>query len=251
MKRIKYYKLLIISGLLTILLLLVKRFLQHYGLEFIDETTLQNGVISSAIFVLGFLLSAVIADYKESEKIPAEFASLIEDMYEDALHLKKVYPGFDLDSFRNNLIDILYAFREGTRKERHNARAEINELHITFIEMEKAGVPQPYIIKLKTQQGLLLKNLFRVNYIQKIKFVPSATILSKSIIVLVVLMLAFTDIKSSYGNLTVTSIITFILIYMQMLIGVVSVPFQPAGKTKDDVSLFLLEETKAHLKAKR
>lgn len=248
MKKILYYKLLVYSSLITLLITLVKYIFNILGLEFIGQTSLQNGVISSAIFVLGFLLSAIIADYKESEKIPSEFAATIEDMYEDAVHIQKVYPGFNLEFFRNNLIDILNAFRDGTRKKRHDIRFEINELHLTFIEMEESGVPANYIIKLKTQQGHLLKCLFRVNYIQKIKFVPSATILAKSIIVLVVTMLIFTNIDPFFGGLVVTGIITFILVYMQMLIKVISVPFQPAGRTQDDVSLFLLRETKHHLK---
>ena len=248
MKKLQLYKILIYAGLITILTMVIKYLLNLTGLEFIGQTSLQNGVISSAIFVLGFFLSAIIADYKESEKIPSEFAATIEDMYEDARHLQKIYSGFSLEIFRKNLIDILDAFREGTRKRRHDIRYEINELHLTFIEMEKAGVPANYIIKLKTQQGQLLKSLFRVNYIQKIKFVPSVTILAQSIIVLVVAMLLFTNIDPFFVCLIVTGIITFILVYMQMLIKVISVPFQPAGSTKDDVSLFLLHETKIHLK---
>jgi bacterioferritin (cytochrome b1) len=62
----------------------IKYAMHYFGLEFIEQTSLHNSVISSIIFVLGFVLSATIADYKESERIPSEFAANIEDMYNDA-----------------------------------------------------------------------------------------------------------------------------------------------------------------------
>lgn len=250
-RQYRYLRIFLFASLATACVIAAKLILHALNLEFIEQSSLQNGVISSAIFVIGFILSATIADYKESEKIPAEFAALAEDMYEDARHLQKLYPKFDLELFRKNLTDILGAFREGTRKKRHDARAEINDLHTTFIDMEKAGVPPNYVTKLKMQQSQLLKSLFRINYIQKIKFIPSAFILTRSIIVLVVSMLLFTNIDPPETGIVVTGIISFMMIYMLLLISVISVPFHKAGKTQDDVSLFLLREAKEHLKAKQ
>ena len=51
----------------------VKFVLHRLGWEPIEQSSLHNSVISSVTFVIGFLLSATIADYKESERIPAEF----------------------------------------------------------------------------------------------------------------------------------------------------------------------------------
>ena len=45
--------------------------------EPIEQSSLHNGVLSSATFVIGFLLSATIADYKESERLPSEFSARI------------------------------------------------------------------------------------------------------------------------------------------------------------------------------
>jgi hypothetical protein len=67
----------------TLLIVGLKFVFHQLNIEIIEQTSLHNSVISSVIFVIGFLLSATIADYKESEKIPAEFASTVENMYED------------------------------------------------------------------------------------------------------------------------------------------------------------------------
>lgn len=233
----------------TLLIVSLKYLFHQLNIEVIEQTSLHNSVISSVIFVIGFLLSATIADYKESEKIPAEFASTVENMYEDAESIHATYPKFDLDLFRKNLIDVLGSFRDGTRVNRGGARREINELNDTFTEMEKAGVPANFIVKLKQQQAQLLRSLFRVNYIQKIKFIPSAFILARSIVVLIIVVLLLTNIDPFYGGLALTGTISFILLYMIILIQTISIPFHAKGKTQDDVSLFLLRETTAHLRS--
>ena len=115
--------------------------------------------------------------------------------------------------------------------------------------MEKAGVPANFIVKLKQQQAQLLRSLFRVNYIQKIKFIPSAFILARSIVVLIIVVLLLTNIDPFYGGLALTGTISFILLYMIILIQTISTPFHAKGKTQDDVSLFLLRETTTHLRS--
>ncbi|HMS92910.1 MAG TPA: hypothetical protein PKD28_00845 [Candidatus Saccharibacteria bacterium] len=250
MKRIlKNYKIFLWALIAALLSLLAKYAMHYFGFEFIEQTSLHNSVVSSVIFVLGFVLSATIADYKESERIPAEFASNIEDMYNDAKETHKNYPKFDLDHFRRNLIDILGTFREGTRVSRGKARKEIAQLQASFAEMEQAGVPPNFVVKLKTQQTQLMRNLFRVNYIQRIQFIPSAFFLIKTIVILVISLLMCTNIDPFYGGVFIVGAITFIMTYMLILIHHISTPFHPSGDTKDDVSLFLLREAKNYLVA--
>ncbi len=228
---------------ITVVLVAFKYWLHQIDFEVIAQTSLHNGVISSVVFVLGFILSATIADYKESEKIPAEFASTIQDIYDDASATHKSYPKFDLKKLHASLVGIAKSFRSGTRSNRTELRAEIADLHEIFAQMEKAGVPPNFVVKLKQQQAQLLKNMFRVNYIQKIQFIPSAYFFARTMIVIVIGLLLLTNIDPFYGGLAITGAIAFMLIYMILLIKKISVPFQAKGETQDDVSLFLLRET--------
>lgn len=248
---LRRYRIFIIALGITAVLVLAKFMLHKYNLEIIEQTSLHNSVVSSVIFVIGFLLTATIADYKESERIPSEFASVVENMYEDGKSIHQVYNGFDLEHFRKSLLDILTAFRAGTRKNRHGARKEINDLNETFVQMEAAGVPANFIVKLKQQQAQLLRSLFRINYIQRIRFIPSAFILVRTIVALIIGVLLLTNIDPFYGGLALTGIISFIMIYMNILIQTVSVPFHSAGKTRDDISLFLIREASQHLHASK
>ena len=242
------HRIFFIALLVTAIVVALKYILHDLNFEPVEQTSLHNAMISSVIFVIGFILSATISDYKESERIPAEFASTVENMYEDAKEFHKAYPAFDLELFRANLIDVLSAFRNGTRVNRKGARREISELNVSFGQMEQAGVPANFVVKLKQQQAILLKSMYRVNYIQKIRFIPSAFLLVRLIVLMVIGTLLLTNIDPFYGGLILTGTISFIMMYMLLLIQVISVPFHDSGKTRDDVSLFLLKETRAYLK---
>lgn len=247
MKQLRDYRIFFLALAAAVAVLPIKYAMHYFGLEFIEQTSLHNSVISSIIFVLGFVLSATIADYKESERIPSEFAANIEDMYNDAKEMHKTYPGFDLELFRTSLIDILNTFREGTRVNRKGARREIAQLQVCFADMERAGVPPNFVTKLKTQQSQLMRSIFRVNYIQKIQFIPSAFLLIRAIAIMALGLLIFTNIDPFYGGLFIVGAITFILMYMLILIHHIATPFRGRGQSRDDVSIFLLREAKSYL----
>lgn len=241
------YKIFIISFLLTVIVVTGKVILHETHNEILQLGSLHTGVITGTFFVVGFLLNATINDYKESERMPSEFSSVIENMYEDAEATYENHSAFDLKKFKRQLHSIAQSFANDVRRKKHTTRLEIHKLNQTFVEMESAGVPPNYVVKLKQQQAQLLRVLYRVTYIQRITFIPSATILARSIIPLAVLLLVFTEIEPILGGIIITAIITFILVYMLQLIQVISTPFQGSGKTQDDVSLFLIDETVRHL----
>lgn len=248
---IKNYRILLLSLLITAALLAIKFVIHGLGWETLTQGSLHNSVVAGAFFVIGFLLSATIADYKESERIPSEFASIVENMYEDGRSSHAKYTAFDLDAYRKQLIKIARYFRKDVRYKTHNDRHEVHKLNDTFVQMEAAGVPPNFIVKLKQQQAQLARSLFRVNYIQNINLIPSATILARSIVVITSGLLILTKSDPFYGGLIIMGVITFILVYMLLLIRVISTPFHAAGKTQDDVSLFLVDEVVAYLEKQK
>ena len=219
----------------------VKFVLHRMGWEPIEQSSLHNSVISSVTFVIGFLLSATIADYKESEQIPAEFAALLEDMYDDAAAIHQSYPVFDLDGFRRQLHAVAQGFSDDVRHSAYDARQDIRGLTPYFATMEQGNVPLNFIVKLKQQQMVLLRHRHRI------RFIPSASILARSIVVALLGLLLITNIDPFVASLTVVGLISFVLVYMIILIHVISTPFHKAGKTRDDVSLFLIHDAEEYL----
>lgn len=247
LKQKNRYKILIVSSVATAIVLLAKVLLHYMGVEFLAFSSLHSAVVTGTFFVIGFLLSATIADYKESERIPSEFSSVVENMYEDGKSIGKVYPGFDIQAYRKQLRKVVKSFGTEVRSKKHSARVEIYKINDHFVAMEHAGVPPNFITKLKQQQAQLLRVLFRVTYIQRITFIPSASILVHSIVPLTIIMLLLTKFESGYAGFAVVGIISFIMIFILRLIHIISTPFHSSGRTQDDVSLFLIDETTKHL----
>ena len=81
-------------------------------------------------------------------------------------------------------------------------------------------------------------------------FIPSAYFFVRALIVIVIGLLLLTNIDPFYGGMVILGAISFILIYMILLIRKISVPFQDRGETTDDVSLFLIREATDYLKSK-
>lgn len=251
LKQIKNFRIFSIALFSALALVGIKYLFHDYGWEVVEQSSLHNSVVSSVIFVLGFLLSATIADYKESERIPSEFAANIEDMYEDAASIHGSYPVFSLPDFRRQLKSVAQGFGRDVRDNSFDVRSEIKALSVFFADMEKGHVPPNFVVKLKQQQTLLLKHIHRVNYIQQITFIPSATILSRSIVVMTLLLLLFTNFDPFYGGLAIAGLIGFVMVYLLVLIKVISLPFQPEGTTQDDVSLFLITDAVDYLSSQQ
>lgn len=60
------------------LIVLAKLGIHYVGFEYLSLSSLFTALISANIFLIGFLLTGVLSDYKESEKLPGDLAASIE-----------------------------------------------------------------------------------------------------------------------------------------------------------------------------
>src|SRR6187402_2399232 len=74
----------------VILFVALMKFLSHrYELEVLELNALFTSLIAGTIFLIGFLISGVLSDYKESEKLPSELSASIKSLYDDAYTIYK------------------------------------------------------------------------------------------------------------------------------------------------------------------
>ena len=77
-----------VKAIILVILIISIKFLAHgLSFEFLTINNLFSGIIAANVFLMGFLLSGVLADYKESEKIPGEIASSINNIYSELIYL--------------------------------------------------------------------------------------------------------------------------------------------------------------------
>lgn len=235
------------SLVVTAIVVLVKFGLHELRWEPVAFNSLYTAIFTGSFFVLGFILSATMNDYKESERLPSEFSAIIENMYEDAIAIHMNYPEFDLDGFSDQLKRILASMKEdlvSVNRESHN---EVHGLSAFFAQMEKQGVPPNFITKLKQEQGQLIRFLFRAYYIQSIQFIPSSMVLAYGILANAVGLLMLTDFERLSSSIWIIGGITFIMVYVIKLIRTIRTPFHRSGATQDDVSMFLIDRAIGHI----
>lgn len=242
------YRLLWQTLLVTLAIAALKLVVDLLGLEFFHVSTLFTSVVGGGIFLISVLLAGTLADYKESEKLPSEMSAALEAIHEDGRYLHETH-AFNPVPLTETLASIVESFRadlaDGTRK----ALAHVVSLSEPFLEMERLGVPPNYIIRLKQEQGTLRKSLLRIYHIQRIQFVPSAHILVNAIIATIIGLLIFTSIEPVHDSILLVAFVSFLFIYLTRLIRVIDTPFRVDEYTQDDVSLFLLRETRDRLRA--
>ena len=244
-----------VVGLITLVLMVGKFFINKFGFDFIVLNTLISSVIAGSIFITGFLLAGVFSDYKEVEKIPAEIRSSLESILSEGSALKRKDSGFDVQKMEQTITKFIDEFEDGlsdTKDHVHmNCALEvISEFDLSFDDMESRGVPPNYMTRIKSEQSQLRKTLLRVYHIQKTNFIPSVSVLVESIVFLVILLLMFANMDF-YEGIIILGILSYLLIYIMHLIHVLEKPFRK-GKddTCDDVSIFLLRELREDLRKK-
>src|SRR5664279_1468028 len=63
----------------------VKLIAHAVGGEVISLNALFTGIIAANVFLMGFLLSGVLSDYKESERLPGELSACLENMAQEVV----------------------------------------------------------------------------------------------------------------------------------------------------------------------
>ena len=225
-----------------IILIAALKFVSHkYGLEIMELNALFTSLVAGTIFLIGFLISGVLTDYKESEKIPSELAASVKTLLDDTYTIYKSknsesalrFIGFQ-KLFVRSLSDWFY------KKERTRSLLEkISLMNDYFVEFEKEGIQPNYIIKLKNEQNSLRKMVMRVDTIRDTEFVGSAYAIVEAMGFLVALGLILIRIEPFYVSLFLTLLVTFLIFYMFLLIKDLDNPFDYSvhGETGTEVSL--------------
>ena len=91
------------SALLAGLVGLAKIFVHYIEIEPSKPNTLFTSLIASTVFLLGFLLSGVLSDYKESEKIPGEISTSLETLALDVSAIPTLNPNAEINPCLNSI----------------------------------------------------------------------------------------------------------------------------------------------------
>ena len=196
------------------------------GLERISLTPLVATIITADVFVLSFLLSGVMSDYKESEKLPGELAVSMESIADDCLLLwrhKQAEPAQDCLRYMVELADCVkkwFCKEERTR----NLTNKVYGLGEFFHALEPYTQAN-FIVRLKQEQTSLSRQIMRVHTIRETDFVSSGSTMAKLITALVLGGLLFLEVHPWYESVFIVGVIAWFLSYLIVLIRDLDNPF--------------------------
>jgi hypothetical protein len=240
---------------LIILVAVLKLLFHNYGFEIMELNGLFTSLVGGTIFLIGFLISGVLSDYKESEKIPSEVAASLKTLYDDNYTIyqgKKSETSVRFLEFQKDFVTSLKNWLyEGETCE--SLLKKVSMMNDYFADFEKEGVQAGYIIKMKNEQVSLRKMILRIDTIRETDFIGSAYAILEAMGFLTVTGLIAIKIEPFYASLFVTLLVAFLISYMFMLIKDLDNPFDYSskGETGTEISLKPINDLDAVLQGSK
>jgi predicted membrane chloride channel (bestrophin family) len=229
----------------------VKYVLHRLGWEVISLNPLFSGLLAASVFLLGFLISGVLSDYKESEKIPGELAVSLEALFDEAAITWKNKGPAEGRRFLEHLIDFAASIRgwlhgRVSYEELYDRLAGMND---HFLALESVTTAN-FVARMKQEQTALRRLLTRVHVIKETAFVASGYAIAEAISSLLIFGFLLARIDPFYESLFFVALITFLFRYMLALIRDLDDPFEYDLRSPgpDEVSLLPLEEAEARMR---
>jgi len=216
-----------IKTLPFVAVIIVLKFIIHYlGYEFLTLNSLFTAIISANIFLIGFLISGVLADYKESEKLPGDLSASIETMADEALIIYENKKSVEAKIFLQKLLEFnILVIDWFYKKERTEAiRLNLLSFNQDFLAFEHLTQAN-FIVRLKQEQNLIRKMLKRIRTIRETTFLGTGYAIVEIITSILSFGLVFVKIEPFYEGTFFVVFISFILIYMIFFVKDLDNPF--------------------------
>jgi predicted membrane chloride channel (bestrophin family) len=229
------------------IIILLKLLAHQSGWEFLTLNSLFGAIISANVFLVGFLISGVLVDYKEAEKIPGELACSLEVLTDECSIIyqnpacrqsgKNITVAKGLMTHVHDLTASILRWLH--KKEKSDSiHKQITDLNIYFLALESLTQAN-FIVRLKNEQNNLRRFITRIHTIRETSFNPAGYAIAEIISAVLCIGLIFTRIDPYYESIFFVAFVSFILIYMVMLIKDLDNPFGYYEKENyaDEVSL--------------
>jgi hypothetical protein len=233
------------------IVIILKLGVHRLGWEFLSLSPLFSGIVAANVFLMGFLLSGVLSDYKESERMPGELAASLELFSDEAVSIyerTKNPVALEFLGFVKGFAISIHAWFH--KKERTGVLMDrVAEFNRFFLAFEPLTQPN-FIVRLKQEQHLLRRTLIRIHTIRETSFISSGYRIAELTTALLAVGLIFVNIDPFYESLFVVVVIMFLLSYLILLIKDLDNPFgYYEGGSNEDVSLKPLEDCIARISA--
>ena len=219
---------LLIGSLPIVAVVLVLRFLLQNVWDIGEVATFGEigSVITGVTLILGFMLGGVLADYKESERLPATVAGAIAGFAGTcvlALNAKDQDPSWARQRV-SRVADTIEEWFLGRASDEQmwGAHADLSRL---VNDVERAGSGSHYLGRLMTVNGELTGALNRIAVIRNTSFVQSGYVLMAFLVMVLQVSLAVVSFPSTIMSWIAPAVLSAAYAYLVLLVRDLDNPF--------------------------
>lgn len=211
---------------IVIVIVILKFPIHYFGYEFLNLNALFTAIISANIFLIGFLISGVLVDYKESEKLPGDLSSALEAIVDETQIIYKNKKSQDSKEFLHNILEfnrslIGWFYKKEKTNSLMNKILKFNDYFLSFESQTQAN----FIVRMKQEQNSIRKMINRIHTIRETSFLGTGYAIAEIITCVLVVGLIFIKMNPFYESMFFVSFVSFILIYMILFIKDLDNPF--------------------------
>jgi hypothetical protein len=249
MKINNQHRLLLRVGAIVLLVVCAKLVVHFLGWEVISINPLFSGIVAANVFLMGFLLSGVLSDFKESERLPGEVSACLENLVQEVSAIRMAKPVANvspclilLSQISNDLLSWFHKKHSSTELMEH-----VNDLTPQFAMLEQ-WTQGTLVARLKQEQSNLRRTIIRIHTIRETSFVSAGYLLADITTIFLCTGLILAKIEPFYESLFFVSIISYLMIFLLILIRDLDNPFGYYERYSGaDVSLKPLIDTVSRL----
>ena len=197
-----------------------------------------GAVLTGAALIIGFMLAGVIGDYKESEKLPGELAATLETIDDAIATASRTGKPFEAAAFRRRYAEIAGVVTDWFANRAPAARcfAALSEMNRLIADLERAGMPTPFLGRCLAEQHALRKLVIRIDVIRRTQFIQTGYALLQLFVATTILLLVFSNFRNAQVQFLVVGTLSLIYLYLLRLIRDLDDPFEYAGGYREGAS---------------
>jgi hypothetical protein len=213
-------------------------------------------ILGAASLIIGFMLAGVLADFKESERIPAEIATTLETIGDTVKVISAVNKAVDAGAYDRGFRTLAFTVEDwfmgrlGVEK----CYDALNDFRSVITGMEQAG-GVGYAIRCLSETHNLRRLITRVDVITRTSFIPVGYALLDLLVGATLVLLLATTYKSTLAEYFLITLFSLVYIYMTRLIYDLDAPFAYSSKKgrggSAEVNPYPLQEYRLRLEANR
>ena len=184
-------------------------------------------ILTGAALIIGLMLAGVIADFKESERLPAELAATLETMGDAIQSAHAAGKAGDLRDLLHDY-DAISARVEDwflCENDSDDCYRAIEEITFVTARLEQSGAAPGYLARLLQEQHNLRRTVARVDTIRTTSFIQSGYALLDLFVATVLLLLATAGFRSNVLQFLVVGLLGLIYLYLALLVRDLDNPF--------------------------